>query len=189
MGLGDSEDDQKIGASLAQSGLDGNRIRDATVYVEAIVKANRMGIENRQSRARFECGQEINVLVMTAEDGLASGEGIGRDDSKQRWILAHTCEVESLAMRDDLVEEEIHVHDLAHAPWIDEAAIGDILVIDRGPEGGLSGQEVGAVDGSGRSAVDGIEGAGESELFQGNDSARTGDAAHGATLQDTGRLT
>lgn len=188
MGLGDGEHDQEIRASVEQGALDGNRVHDAAIHVEALADAHRIGVKDRQSGAGFERGEQIELMVMAAEEDFAPGLNFGRDDVERRSILAHAIEIEPFSAGDDLLEEEVHVHDFPQARGIDEAAIGDVLVVDRGAEGSLSGQEVRTVDGSRRSAVDGVEGLGEAELLQSDNSAGAGDAAHGAALKDARRF-
>mgnify|MGYP006969322246 CR=1 FL=1 len=188
IGFRDSEHDQKVRASIADGVFDGDGIHDAAIHIEAIADAHGMGIEEGQSGAGFERSQQIEFAIVAAEEDFAPGPHVGRDDIERRSIRAHAREIEPLSARDDLLKEEVHVHDLPQPREMDEAAVGDVLVVDRSAEGGLSSQEVCAVDSSGRSAVDGIEGVGEAELLQSDDRSGAGDAAHGAALEDAGRF-
>lgn len=184
----DGEYDQKVRIAIVHRLFDRDRVHDAAIHIEAIADAYRMGIEDGQSGAGFERGQQIELSVMAVEEDFAPGLDLGRDDIERRPVLAQAIEIEPFSARDDLPEEEVHVNDFPEARGVDEAAIGDVLVVDRSAERGLSGQEVRAVDGSGRGPVDGVEGVDEAELLQGDDGPSAGDAAHGAALEDAGRL-
>ena len=98
--------------------------------------------------------------------------------------MHHPLDGEGLDARHHLIDEEIHVQDLAEAQGVDEAQRGEILEVDSAAEGGLAGEKVAGVDRPRRLAVDFVEGRGQTEPFQGDQHAPGDDAAHASALDD-----
>src|SRR5215813_2789658 len=109
-------------------------------------------------------------------------------DTKRRDRDCITRSRKGLDARHHLINEEIHIQDLAAAQGVDEAEGCQIFEIDPAAKRRLAGEKITRVDRPGRFAVDLVEHRGQSDAFHGDQCSTGDDATHASALDDEPEL-
>ena len=163
----------------------GDRLRDRRVEPEPAPEGDRRSGEPRQPRRGAHRAAHLLLIAQAREiDDLRPLDVGGRAMQLDR-AAQDALDLERPLLTPDLADHIVHVEQRApaqRAPEIDEGRVAEAVLVERGQVRGLSGEQEGAVEGSGRRAVDLVERALQAELLDRRRHSGGHDPAHPAAL-------
>src|SRR5262245_52469014 len=165
-----------------------NRVGNAAVNVRHPLQQHARIVEWDDGSRHLEQSEQGRTLLLDVDDPPSSVRRVGDRHEEARPRLHHALDRKGLDARHHLINEEIHIQDLAAAQGVDEAEGCQIFEIDPATKCSLAGKKITCVDRPCRFAVDVVEHRGQPDAFHGDQCSSGDDATHASALDDEPEL-